>query len=131
MLQTPLDTNRSVCECLDSDRWCTVLQGVGDGLADRDQDVVSVVPLDAVPICPPAQQPPKPDQLARTDQLDVQLDDLRNRQISCAAGDEIAGPHRGAQAVGHLAQQIVAEVVAERVVDALETRANRPPDGRT
>jgi hypothetical protein len=67
-----------------------------------------------------------------------QVADEDEELVAALPGDEVAGPHGGAQAVGHLAQQIVAEIVPERIVDALEVvevgereraRAARRPRG--
>ena len=40
--------------------------------------------------------------------------------VAAQPGDDIAGPHRIAQAFGHGSQQLVADVMAKRVVDELE-----------
>jgi hypothetical protein len=50
----PYPGHSTVWKCLDPDRWCTVLQGVGDGLPHRDHDVVGVAPAVAVPARPTA-----------------------------------------------------------------------------
>ena len=72
--------------------WGALLQGVGDRLADGDQDRVGVVPLDAAGGGPCAEQAPERAELPRAGELGVHVDDVgRYRRRGSAASDEVAG----------------------------------------
>ena len=58
---------------------------------------------------------------------DVTQDD--HELVAADAGDQVAGPHVGVQAFGHLDQQFVAVAVSERVVDQLEAVEVEVQDG--
>ena len=49
--------------------------------------------------------------------------------VAAEPGDEVAGPHHGTEALGHLDQELVPGVVAEAIVDQLEAVEIEEGDG--
>ena len=94
--------------------------GLLAGVADRDAGGGAQGQLPAVQDERRGQRPPDP--LGGPDGalLGVRAGDEDGELVAAEAGHQVARPHRVGEPLGHDAQQLVADVVALRVVDRLE-----------